>query len=132
MPFVRAMLLLALILPASLQAQSARWEQIWDQPDTALIYVDRASMAGSNDLRSISTRTVYRGELPEGYIAERIRTEEFDCTRNRTRLRHVTIMANDGRPPRSQDWSPDEAVWQNVEPDSLGSRKRDIACDGAR
>lgn len=128
MSFVRLMFPALAVLPASLSAQSARWEQIWDQPETAIVYVDRASVAGPAELRSISTRTVYRGELPAGYISERIRTEEFDCVRPRSRLRHVTIVANDGRPQESRDWAPGESAWAEIESESLGSRKRDIAC----
>ncbi len=77
MSFVRVALSLIAVVPASLHAQSVRWGQIWDQPDVAVIYVDRASVAGSGDLRSIATRTVYRAPLPDGNISERIRTEEF-------------------------------------------------------
>lgn len=109
-------------------ARTIEWERIWDQPDTATIYVDRASIAGSGDLRSISTRTVYRGDLPEGYIAERIRTEEFDCKRHVSRIRHVEILAADGRAPEVINWLPGETEWMPDEPDSLGGSKIEIAC----
>lgn len=130
MSFVRVALSLIAVVPASLHAQSVRWEQIWDQPDVAVIYVDRASVAGSGDLRSIATRTVYRAPLPDGNISERIRTEEFDCIQHRSRLRQVTVFTNNGSPPQTQDWGPGESAWANIEPDSLGERKREIACSG--
>ncbi len=129
MSFRRIAIAFTAILPASLSAQTVTWEQIWDQPGAAVIYVDRASISGSTDLRSIRTRTVYRDPLPEGYISERIRIEEFDCAGHRTRLRQVTIFANNGSPPQTQAWGPDSA-WSAVEPDSLGATKHEIACEG--
>src|SRR4051812_33640988 len=104
MSIVDVLIFAAISSQASSTVRTIEWERIWDQPDTATIYVDRASIAGSGDLRSISTRTVYTGDLPEGYIAERIRTEEFDCKRHQSRIRHVEILAADGRAPEVINW----------------------------
>lgn len=109
-------------------AKSATWEQVWDQQDIAIIYVDRSSITASDDLRSISTRTIYRTPLPNGYIAERIRVEEFDCKLNRSRIRKVTILANDSRPPQTIEWTADESQWSTFEADSVGATKSNIAC----
>ena len=128
MSIVNVLIVGAMSVPASLMAQAVEWERIWDQPNTATIYVDRASIAGSGDLRSISTRTVYRGDLPEGYIAERIRTEEFDCKRHLSRILHVEILAADGRAPEVINWLPGDTKWMPDKPDSLGGAKNEIAC----
>jgi hypothetical protein len=128
MSMVRALILAAVSLPASSPGQAPKWEQVWDQPDKAIIYVDRASITGSGDMRTMSTRTVYKGDLPEGYIAERIRTEEFDCERHQSRLRHVKILAADGRAPQEVDVSPADSKWVPDEPDSLGAAKIKVAC----
>jgi hypothetical protein len=129
MSAILALIATAVSLPASLSAQTSKWEQIWDQPDVAIIYLDRASIVASGELRSISTRTVYKGDLPRGYIAERIRIEEFDCKNHQSRIRHVEILAADGRPAEVIDWSPSELKWSPVEPDSLGEAKSKIACE---
>ena len=128
MSIVDILIVAAISSQASSTVRTIEWERIWDQPDTATIYVDRASIAGSGDLRSISTRTVYRGDLPEGYIAERIRTEEFDCKRHVSRIRHVEILAADGRAPQVVNWLPGDSEWKPDRPDSLGGAKIEIAC----
>lgn len=120
---------LALAVVIQLQAAPAiKWDEIWDQPGVATIYVDPASVSGSNDLRSITTRTVYKNALPDGYIAECIRTEEFDCVRHRSRIRQVTIIANDARPPQTVNWTAGKSTWQSSEPETLGAKKYEIAC----
>jgi hypothetical protein len=128
MSILHVLIVAAASQSASLPGQTIEWEQIWDQPDTATIYVDRASITGSGDFRSISTRAVYRGNLPKGYIAERVRTEEFDCKRHQSRIRHVRILAADSRAPEVIDWSPAEVEWSPDEPGSLGALKLEIAC----
>lgn len=106
-----------------------QWEQIWTQPDVAVMYIDRESIAGPSELRTLATRTVYTGELPDGRITERIRTEEFDCRQSRGRLRRVTIVYKDGAPPRTIDLTDDESPWSApYEADSLGAKKVRIAC----
>jgi len=119
--------MLAAMVPAEHGAQDIRWEELTDAP-AFTAYADRGSVAGSGDLRSVTTRTVYKGALPEGFIAERIRIEEFDCVQKRSRIRRVTILANDGRKPETQQWAAEESTWSATEPDSLGEQKHEIAC----
>ena len=128
MSIVRVLIVAALLAPAPLSAETVNWEQILDRPNVLVVYVDRASIAGTGDVRAISTRTVYKGDLPEGYIAERIRTEEFDCKRHQSRFSHVEILAADGRAPEVIDVSPGDLGWSPVQPDSLGATKLEIAC----
>lgn len=116
------------VAPASAPATPVMWEQIWDQPNVAVIYVDRASITGSGNLRSLATRTVYKMPIPEGYIAERVRVEQFDCARHRSRIRSVTIVTSDGRTPQTIDWAAGKSDWENIERDSLGAAKNSIAC----
>jgi hypothetical protein len=116
------------VAPTSAPAKPLMWEKIWDQPSIAVIYVDRSSVTGSSELRSLATRTVYKMPIPEGYIAERVRIEEFDCTHHRSRIRSVTIVANDGRSLQTIDWAPGKSDWETYENDSLGAAKNEIAC----
>lgn len=123
-----ALVAFALLAPTA-SAQAITWEQIWDEPGTAVVYIDRSSIAGPPDLRSLKTRTVYKGSLPEGYITERIRSEEFDCKRRRSRLLYVTIIGNDGRAPTDVDFAAEAPTWSApLEADTLGGAKLRIAC----
>ena len=128
-------MILGLAFAAAILGQAVpaiRWDRIWEQPGVGTIYVDRASVSGADDLRSVSTRTVYIDPLPEGYIAERVRTEEFDCVGRRSRVRRVTIVANDRRTPETIDWVPGQSEWLSNEPGTLGSTKYEIACATTR
>jgi hypothetical protein len=109
-------------------AEAVAWEKIWDQPGVAIFYADRNSIAGTNGVRSLTTKARYREPLPEGYISERIRVEEFDCRQHRSRVRRSIIFGNDGRAPQMVEWTAEEAGWTGTEAGSLGGTKESLAC----
>jgi hypothetical protein len=107
---------------------AAAWKEIWDQPGVATFYADLNSITGSNGFRSLTTKAQYREPLPEGYISMRIRVEEFDCRRHRSRPRRSVIFGNDGRRPETIEWTAKKAVWTDTEAGSLGGTKESLAC----
>ena len=105
------------------------WDQIWDEPGIAVFYADRSNISGAGGVRSITTRARYQEPLPEGYISERIRVEDFDCQRHRSRVRRSMIFGKDGRAPQTVEWTAEEASWTATEAGSLGRKKESVACD---
>lgn len=119
----------ALLAAAALTGQAAqdRWDKI-AETDVIIVYVDRASPPKTGALRAVTTRTVYKAPLPDGYVTERIRSEEFECAQNRSRLRKVVVLANDGRAPETREYAAGDATWSDTVPDSIGEQKQEVAC----
>ena len=118
---------LLLLLTAAATSAQAEWEKV-GETDTQVIYIERASVPKTGQLRRVTLMHDLKRRGPSGELSKRT-VEEHDCAGNR--VRGVSGSTHAGRMLGGRTlWSGRlTSEWHQIPPGSVAAAAHKIVCE---